>query len=80
MFKIIEANHIRKSSLFSLFTLLGITNPTPLKNNLVLEICRKGMQLVWFRNRKFCFKFFFILASRRFGKYRYICLAIYYVR
>jgi hypothetical protein len=25
MFKIIEANHIRKSSLFSLFTLLGIT-------------------------------------------------------
>jgi hypothetical protein len=26
MFKIIEANHIRKSSLFSLFTLLGITN------------------------------------------------------
>jgi hypothetical protein len=38
MFKIIEANHIRKSTLFSLFTLSGITNPTPLKKNLVLEI------------------------------------------
>jgi hypothetical protein len=36
---------------------VGITNPTPLKNNLVLEICRKGMQLVWFRNQKFCFMF-----------------------
>jgi hypothetical protein len=27
---------------------LDITNPTPLKNNLVLEISRKGMQPVWF--------------------------------
>jgi hypothetical protein len=29
---------IWRSTLFSLFTLLGITNPTPLKKNLVLEI------------------------------------------
>jgi hypothetical protein len=36
--QIIEANHIRESSLFSLFTLLGITDPTPLNKNLVLEI------------------------------------------
>jgi hypothetical protein len=59
---------------------VGITSPTPLKINLVPEISRKGMQAVWFRNQKFCFKFFFILASRWFGKYGYICLAIYYVR
>jgi hypothetical protein len=30
-----------RSTLFSWFTYLGITNPTPLKNNLVLEICKK---------------------------------------
>jgi hypothetical protein len=34
MFKIIEANHIRKSSLFSLFTLLGIT---PIKEEVYIE-------------------------------------------
>jgi hypothetical protein len=27
---------------------LGITNPTPLKNNLVLEISKKEMQKDWF--------------------------------
>jgi hypothetical protein len=26
---------------YSLYTILSITNPTPLKNNLVLEICKK---------------------------------------
>jgi hypothetical protein len=46
---------------FFLIQILGFTNPTPLKNNLVLEISRKGMQPVWFRNQKFCFKFFLYL-------------------
>jgi hypothetical protein len=27
--------------LFSLIQILGFTNPTPLKNNLVFEICKK---------------------------------------
>jgi hypothetical protein len=36
------------SPLFSLFTFLGITNPTPLKNNLVPEICKKEIHKDWF--------------------------------
>jgi hypothetical protein len=32
---------ILSSSIFSLFTFLGITNPTPLNRNLVLEVCKK---------------------------------------
>jgi hypothetical protein len=32
--------------MYFLYTILSITNPTPLKNNLVLEISRKGMQQV----------------------------------
>jgi hypothetical protein len=48
---------------FHLTQILGLYKSYPLNENLVLEICRKGMQPVWFMNRKFCFKFFFILAS-----------------
>jgi hypothetical protein len=33
-----NGHQILRSTLFSWFTYLGITNPTPLKNNLVLEI------------------------------------------
>jgi hypothetical protein len=36
----------------------GYYKSYPLKNNLVPEISSKGMQPVWFRNQKFCFKFF----------------------
>jgi hypothetical protein len=32
------AHKMRKSSMYFLYTILSITNPTPLKNNLVLEI------------------------------------------
>jgi hypothetical protein len=35
------AHKIRISDIVSRYTFLGITNPTPLKNNLVLEICKK---------------------------------------
>jgi hypothetical protein len=36
-----EAHQIRNSSMYFLYTILSITNPTPLKNNLVLEICKR---------------------------------------
>jgi hypothetical protein len=32
------AHKIRISTIYTLYPFLGITNPTPLKNNLVLEI------------------------------------------
>ena len=38
-----KGNTYRENNLSSYaFTNLGITNPTPLKNNLVLEISKKG--------------------------------------
>jgi hypothetical protein len=36
-----RGKHIGNSTPPSLFTFLGITNPTPLNRNLVLEICKK---------------------------------------
>jgi hypothetical protein len=32
---------LRRSLNYSLYTILSITNPTPLTKNLVLEICKK---------------------------------------
>jgi hypothetical protein len=39
-----QMRHIKLRSLYYyLYTNLSITNPTPLKNNLVLEISKKGL-------------------------------------
>jgi hypothetical protein len=35
------AHNIRRFTIFSLYTFLGITNSIPLNRNLVLEICKK---------------------------------------
>jgi len=44
-----KGNTYRENNLSSYaFTNLGITNPTPLKNNLVLEICKKEIHKDWF--------------------------------
>jgi hypothetical protein len=39
---------LRISLYYSWYTTLSITNPTPLKNNLALEICKKEIHKDWF--------------------------------
>jgi hypothetical protein len=50
--------------MYFLYTILSITNPTPLKNNLVLEICKKedATSLVC----SLCFNFLRVLIPKDF--------------
>jgi hypothetical protein len=49
---------------------VGVTNPTPLKNNLVLEICKKGDIEIMVCN--LCFSFQVVLIPKDFILFKFV--------